>query len=747
MSKKILVLGTAISTAWLMAAPAYAQDASGNVTQIQGISKSAGGQMTAQAKAPVKIPLKATYTQSVISKAVIEHAAPNTTAQELLAREPSIYVTNNGPGGVNQNITFRAFADGEFSETFDGIPLNDPFNAGTVSAADNDNNTLVTRNDFDQIDIYRGINNPATNSYNSLGGTINFDSIKPSDKAGGEVGGDYGSFDSTGWHATVNTGMIGGVKQIVSFARDTGKGWTQQDNNATSNLYYAFDAPLDNGATNIYGTFIYNQSAGQVNQLTPVDLLYKNGESYQYPTSFYDKQNNSTNFLYIIGVTQQVTPLLSVDVKSFAGENDYIRNSFSVGSFGVYALPDASHRPYHLYGYYNATMGIQPSGTLTLPFNTIQFGANLTFGHEHSREYFSRTSPVIPNPQLDGSGNDFWNEHMLRTEGSVFVQDTISLDNDRLKIIPGAKYLWAETKNHDDPAYYYAIPGNVSNYAHYLSPTISASYEILTGLDAYAAYGQNIKFPDITAYYNGDSQTNNLTGQIVNVPTSAQPEHVVDYEAGLRYVAGSLAIAGDYYRENFDNTFNTVTDPNTGLSKTTNGGRQFYQGVEAQIGDSIASPLSAVPGDFAGYINAAYNHAVYASSFNDPNAGSVTNGQPLGNVPQYLVSSGVSWTHEGYFVGVDTHYIGKQYINNAYTNIATSSSQGGYFLTNLTLADSVPVKLGAVNALKFSLNIDNLFSVHYYTQSDINTDNNGNPYLEAIIGAPRAVYGAVTAKF
>ncbi len=221
----------------------------------------------------------------------------------------------------------------------------------------------------------------------------------------------------------------------------------------------------------------------------------------------------------------------------------------------------------------------------------------------------------------------------------------------------------------------------------------------------------------------------------------------MDYEAGLRYESGSLTAAADYYRENFDNTFNTVTDPTTGLSKTTNGGKQLYDGVEAQLGDSIASPVPAVPGDFAGYINAAYNHAIYDSAFTDPVAGAVTKGQALGNVPKYIVSSGISWENQGYFIGVDTHYVGSQFINNAYTGIASSSKQGGYFLTNLTLADTVPVKLGIVHALKFSLNVDNLFSVHYYTQSDINVDKNGNPYLEAIIGAPRSVYGSVTAKF
>jgi outer membrane receptor protein involved in Fe transport len=432
-------------------------------------------------------------------------------------------------------------------------------------------------------------------------------------------------------------------------------------------------------------------------------------------------------------------------LKGFVGENDYLRNSYSTKAVGIYSLPDGSHRPYHLYGYYTNTFGVQPSATYNLPFNTIQFGANLTFSHEHSREYFSATNPVPVNP--GPNGNDFWDEHMLRTEGSAYIQDTISLFDDRLKIIPGGKYLWAETKNHDDPAYYYSIPGNVSNYGHYFSPTISASYEILKGLDAYAAYGQNIKFPDISAYYNNDSQTNNL-GQTVNVPTSAQPEHVIDYEAGLRYVSGSLAVGANYYREYFNNILDTYSDPNTGLSTTTNGGKEYYDGVELQLGDSVPSPFAAVPGDFAGYANASYNHGVYASNFVDQSTGSqVVKGQALGNVPNYLISSGVSWTNGQYFIGVDTNYIGRTYLNYANTNVSSPFTQGGYFLTDLTLSDTVPVRIGVIRAVKFALNVNNLFNVHYYAQSDINQDSNGNNYKEGIVGAPVGVYGSVTAKF
>ncbi|OYV40020.1 MAG: hypothetical protein B7Z81_02570, partial [Acidocella sp. 20-61-6] len=467
MKKKYLLVGTACSTL-LLCSLAFAQENT-TATPIEGISKTTGAAAAATART-VKVPLKSTYSASTITRQAIETASPATTAQQLLTREPSIYATNNGPNGVNENVTFRAFNDGQFSETYDGVALNDPFNSGTVAQADNDNNTLVTPNDISSINIFRGINNPANNAYDSLGGTVNYNSRVPSNTPNAEIGGGFGSFNSATWHATLNTGLYDHVKQLLSFQRDTSNGWTQLDKDDNSNLFYSFDAPLNGGNTNVYGNFIYDQNAGLVNQLIPVGLLHQNGDRFQFSPNAYLKQNTSTRFQAIAGVTQQITPILSVDVKGFVAENDYSRTSYSNPAdqrYGrtpyatnpamiydlpdrpsgyAYWLPNPSYDPaavfpdaggdsyygtdYHLYAYYSNTFGVQPSVKLELPFNTIQAGGNLTISHLHSREYWYGSTPV---PTIPGY-NNAWNEHDYRTFGSVFAQDEISLLDNRLKI-------------------------------------------------------------------------------------------------------------------------------------------------------------------------------------------------------------------------------------------------------------------------------------------------------------------------
>ena len=77
-----------------------------------------------------------------------------------------------------------AFVDGQFGETFAGIPRSDAFNAGVTNQAENSNNVPLTTRDIEGVDVYRGVNNPAVNPTNPFGGTINYRPRQPSDKSG-----------------------------------------------------------------------------------------------------------------------------------------------------------------------------------------------------------------------------------------------------------------------------------------------------------------------------------------------------------------------------------------------------------------------------------------------------------------------------------------------------------------------------------------------------------------------------------
>lgn len=739
----------------------------GNTTTVKigGVSKSASKIEHST------IPRKATYSESTIGKRRIDTASPGANAQTLLNQLPSIVATSSGPNGMRTNIQFRAFNDGQFSETFDGIALNDLFNAGVVNVGSQRNNTPVTLDDFQQVQIYRGVNNPSVNSYNSLGGTINYVPRGASAIAGGQAGISYGSFNSLGFHVRLNTGSVDGVRQLLSFHRSISDSWLQNGKDQNNNFYYTFNAPTFGGTGKIYGYFTYDHNLGETPHTVPIALVEQYGPKYNWPLNQTYSHNIDTQYMAILGASQNFTPVLNGGIKFFFGADNYLRTSYTNPAFlqgpnMPYSLPNSSasypfspsagittYDPlamfgsyatgsqYHFYGSSSTQIGVQPQFTVDLPHNTVIIGGNITSGHLHSREYWYGTQPV---PQIPGY-NNAWNEHDLRTLASAYIQDKISLFHDRLTITPGVKFIHAITKSHDAVGFYYPIPGSVSDVQSFTSPTIGASYAFTHNITAYLAYGENIKFPSIGAYY-GNIGVTDSAGQPIVQPLSIKPEYVKDSEAGVRYTRGGFTAAVDYYRENFTNTFINSTSLVTGATTTSNGGNSRYDGEELQVIDH-AGRLGRLPGDWSAYFNYAHNNAKFLNSFSSVYAGTVQAGQPLANVPQNLLSGGATWTWHGWMVDGNAQYVGVEYLQQGLAGTPTSLKSPPYFLLNLGIQKTIPVHVGRVNALRVALNLDNLLNRRYYTTDKVYQDYNGNNYQSVLLGAPRAFYLSVTALF
>jgi outer membrane receptor protein involved in Fe transport len=682
---------------------------------------------------------------------------------------------------MEQNITFRSFNSAQFSQTYDGISLNDVFNGGATNEASAKNNILIIPNDFEDVDLYRGINNPATNSYNSLAGTINYAPRQPTDGFGGEVATSYGSFHTFEYHATLNTGKIDGVSQMFSFDRGNSSGWLDNNKDRNNNLYYAFNA--DTGSTGkVYGNFIFDQNTGDIPYDEPLALISKYGRDFQVPTSIYNEPVQSTDDMAILGTTQQLNDSTILDVKGFFGTDDFSRTSYSNPAYQAtgYYIPNKDilkNEPYTYYGYTGNTIGLEPSLTIALPDNTVKVGGDLTSGHLHSREYFGATEdftqiqgdPYAPKGYV--KGNTDFNEHDDRTLYSLYIQDEIDLLDNKLKITPGLKYLHASTSNVDADSYSVEVEPNArdSDTSYFTSPTLGASYEFLPNTVLYAAYGQNIEFPTISAFYGSLGEG---SGYNQSAPVNLQPENVIDYEAGLRYSNPAIGFNGalGLYKEDFTNTFISVQDPNnTALTETVNGGASEHKGIELQatqdFGEAYVDQMDA--GDFTGYFNYAYSNAYYTGAFKVSTVGengaasgaTVTKGTPVALVPQDTVNFGGTWGLDGWLSTADARYVTSQFVSES--GGATSAlREPAYFTLNLGISKTIPVRLGIFNAIKFQLNADNVLNRTYLSYAyaeNYSTPSGTGPYnapkgskgtyISGQIAAPQAFYGSVTLKF
>lgn len=765
MVKSRLLLGTACGVYFVLGASAYAQTTQTS-TKIEEISKSSGGGSGSLAAAMKKvIPLKSTYAASHISKAEISKAGPAASMETLLNTAPSIHATSAGPLGVEQTVTFRSFNDAQFSQTYDGISLNSVLDGGVTNDASAKNNVLLVPLDIESIDVYRGINNPSNNSYNSLAGTVNYEPLSPSDKRGGSITGMAGSFDTRGYNAIFNTGKIGGFSDVVAFSHASSNGWLNYSKDKNDNLFTHF--VQDTGQSGkLYGIFIYNHNTGEEAYDVPQSLVEKNGYNYQYPLSEYNEPLADTNFMTILGTTQELGDYTIIDLKGFFGTDDFDRNAYSnpdAQKTGFY-IPnkDISHQSTTYYGLYAQQIGLQPSVTFTLPYNTIKAGGNLTSAHMKSSEYIGNTSPVDIQPGV----NNLWDEHDLRTEYSAYIQDEIDLLNNKIKLTPGVKYLYANTKDHDDVGYDYPTGGQISGQSHFTSPTFGASYEFLKNTVLYGAVGQNIEFPTISGFYSNIDGKNGQGQYENNVePVHLEPEHVTDYEAGLRYANPHYGFhsALGFYLENFTDTFITTTDPTTNLQTTTNGGSARYKGIELQLAEDFGDfhVQGQNIGNFSAYMNYSYNQAYYTSAFKIASVGfsngqtnaNVASGQALALVPRNNVNFGGAWGMQGWQATADANYVGSQFINQQDAGTVSAIQEPAYFVLNMSLSKTIQIPSRIMKSIKFAFFANNLLDRRYdsYAYSDNYTKYagalSGQNYASVQEAAPRAFYGSVTVNF
>jgi outer membrane receptor protein involved in Fe transport len=726
------------------------------------------------------IPLKAPYTESTITPEAILNITPSPamTVQTLLNTQPSIYATTGATNGMETDIKFRSFADGEFGETIAGVPLNDIFNSGVTYQADNRNNALLITRDLDSVQIYRGVNNPAVNTYNSLGGTINYVPRQPTATPGGDMGVDGGSFGTVNWHVTLNTGDWHGVRQMLTFESDYSNGWLQNTSDRNTHVYYAGSADLGRN-TNLFGYFIYNHNHGNAPQFIPESIINQTW-NFQWPTNLYKSDNTDTNYLAIVGFKTQAWDHVTIEDEAYYGDNDYKRTSFSNpdypgpyflddGGFGFpfwtffYVNPpgygpgdpafdsfgDSVHATdYHFYGYHGSILGDRLQITADLPNNKITFGGDVNYGRLYSREYWYGMANM---PKIVGY-NDAWDEHDTRTMWSIYIQDDIHLWNDRIHITPGVKYISAHTTDSDALGFFYQYPGTDSANEHFISPTVGASVELLPNFTIYGAYGRNVKFPDITAFYNA-------VGNGTIAPIVVQPEYAQDYEIGARYKLKNYQAELNFYQEDFTNIIFSSTDPSGNFTQYHNGGNQRYRGVELQLTGDFGQ---VVVGSLKGYLNASYNEAVCTTvTLNDLTGQKCDVGQSLPNIPKYLANIGLIWDYAGWHVDLEGHYVGAQTLQSFFSSLPITPGElepgqltevPSYFLVNIGVIKVIPVKWGFAKAIRLAFHVDNLFDKRYFSAGQVNTrtiDPAGDQVEDfyGLAGEPRAFFGSVGLYF
>ncbi|CAM8654521.1 MULTISPECIES: TonB-dependent receptor [Sphingobium] len=190
----------------------------------------------------VKIP-DSPKAKVVLGQEIIQAQRPGQTINEIINLVPGVSFTNNDPwGSSGGSFTIRGFSSDRISQTFDGIPLNDSGNYAIYT------NQQVDAELIQNVNVNLGSTDVDSPTAAAVGGTVNIQTMEPSDEYGVLASVSYGNIlaDGSGdrpyfrMFGVVNTGDLTGhgtkawfsasrLKNDAAFA-NYGKVYKQQYN-------------------------------------------------------------------------------------------------------------------------------------------------------------------------------------------------------------------------------------------------------------------------------------------------------------------------------------------------------------------------------------------------------------------------------------------------------------------------------------------------------------------------------------
>lgn len=293
---------------------------------------------------------------------------------------------------------------------------------------------------------------------------------------------------------------------------------------------------------------------------------------------------------------------------------------------------------------------------------------------------------------------------------SYTLTDQLSMLDDKLQLILGARYQDIDTKNRQKKT-------------AYSDGKVSPSFGIVV-----KPFGENLSL--YASYVEGlvEGSTVDSTLKDVNAGKTFAPFQTQQYEVGAKYQVGSWLNTLALYQIEKPSTMVTTfsqADANGNIQMTTDNAETRSRGVEWAFSGEIFEGLNLLG-------NLSYTDAELTKAA--VNKGVSNQGNTVFGVPEWTASLGLDYAIpllDGLNVNARTNYVGKQYMNDANT----------LELPDYTIVDlgaRYKTKLGGVNTT-FLFNIDNVANKKYW-EGMFNQNY-------AVVGGARTYKAGVTFDF
>jgi iron complex outermembrane receptor protein len=241
-----------------------------------------------------------------------------------------VFVYQQGLGDNAPELTIRGLRGLEIATTLDGVPTQDLLAPGAFYLANNIGG-LFTLSQISGVSIYPGVAYPDKSTFGTIGGTIAYDSKRPTNDFYLDVSGGVGSFGTYTEGFEVNSGAIdsplgtgdNAARMLLNYRNFQTQGFIDGTPNRENEMEAAFDKPYDDGLSKFQATVLYNTGDGLIeNEPVPLPYLEKNGMFSNYPTNLVSAAERNDFLTVILKDDTYINDYLNVGLTTFYLHND-----------------------------------------------------------------------------------------------------------------------------------------------------------------------------------------------------------------------------------------------------------------------------------------------------------------------------------------------------------------------------------------------------------------------------------------
>ncbi|MHB1246188.1 MAG: TonB-dependent receptor family protein [Sulfuriferula sp.] len=683
--------------------PAHADTATSTTVDTGAVSIMGEGQVRAS---------------NAVDRAQFQEQAPGKNPVMALERVPGVSVTTADPYGIYEygtDIEMRGFNSSQIGMTVDGVPMTNNAVAGGNPAS-----RFMESENLESATVAQGSGDLSTPSYSSLGGSISYKTIDPRNQFGvqGELSG--GSFNSHREFVRLDTGKSdNGTKAFISGSRTDTEKWR----GAGKNWRNHFETKIQNvfGENKIGLSFIYNKRFDHDYLDMSLADYQKYGRSYDLNTTWTGNplQDQSNYTGWTNGRTDKLLSLqgdFKISDKARLSVVPYYQKQDGFGTYnpGHNPVTKAVQLMYRQSSYFTDRYGMTSKLTYDLGQHQLAAGVWVErYKFNNDRKWYDTLNPAVNgDPNWNALVKTDFDRSFVTNSVTFYVQDTISMLNNRMKLDLGAKGISVSQDYVDNL-------NNANNhnakYSKSFLPQIGATYQLTAREQVFGNYAKNFSAPS----------TSVLTVGTYN--PDLQPETSTNIDLGIRtkreHFDASLAL----YQVKYDNRILQIKDSTNRYLLNAD----IYSNVGSITSKGVELASTWHPTDrFNLYTALTLNDSKFDQNYQASSTTIVySGGKTVPDSPQVMFFADASYHLNGYFAGMNGKYVGKRY-----STVDNTESAPGYEVFGLR-AGYQTKNFHGLKDFKVQFNVDNLFDKSYLSSMNTGTTA-GNPTY--FTGTPRS---------